>query len=149
MRKHQIKPYPIAPGSGKTTLANSILKLCPNFTKISIDSIIFGPHGMYGTDYPRSSSLCAQYQREADLVYLQAFYEALSECKYVVLERSFYAKDERLKFRKVAKNSGAREVLVFLQAKDKGTMWERICKRSRGNKTANFALDISRDTFEK
>lgn len=40
-------------------------------------------------------------------------------------------------------------ILVFFSAKDKEIVWERIRKRSEGAKTANSALDISRETFER
>jgi predicted kinase len=69
----------------------------------------------------------------------------------VVLERSFYAKEDRDEFRGIAEQGGARVVLVFLRAKGeqgKEVLWERICRRSEGVKTADSALFIDRETFE-
>lgn len=89
-----------------------------------------------------------QYQLEADEVYLETFRKLLAEEKDVVLERSFYAKEDRDEFRKEAEKGGARVVLVFLHARDKEVLWERIGRRSKGLKTADSAFDISRETFE-
>jgi len=69
----------------------------------------------------------------------------------VILERSFYAKEDRDEYRNMARDAGARVVLVFLKAEGdegKALLWRRICKRSEGAKTANSALDISRALFE-
>ena len=69
----------------------------------------------------------------------------------MVLERSFYAKEDRDEFRGIAEESGARVVLVFLRAegeRGKELLWERIRRRSDGVKTADSALDIDRETFE-
>ncbi|UPX17303.1 uncharacterized protein EKO05_0007669 [Ascochyta rabiei] len=135
-------------GAGKTTLANSIVKQHPQFTNISIDYIIFSAHGIYGIDYPASESLYDRYQDEADTIYLQTFYKLLAENKDIVLERSFYSKQDREDFRLIAKQHGARVVLVFLRAKDKEVLWNRIGTRRLNEKTADSAFDISRETFE-
>lgn len=37
---------------------------------------------------------------------------------------------------------------MFLRAKDKEALWQRICKRSEDDKTADNALAITRETFE-
>lgn len=120
----------------------------PQFTKISIDAILCSAHGIYGLDYPASEPLYAQYQDEADVVYLQTFHKLMAEGKDVILERSFYEKQDREDFRSMAEKYGARVVLVFLKAKDKEVPWERVCRRSMATKTADSALDISRETFD-
>ncbi|KAJ4354895.1 hypothetical protein N0V95_003429 [Ascochyta clinopodiicola] len=135
-------------GAGKTTLANSILKQHPQFTKISIDAIICSAHGIYGIDYPASESLYDEYQNEADAIYLQTFHNLLAENKDIVLERSFYLKEDREEFRAIAEQYGARVVLVFLRARDKEVLWNRIGRRRLIEKTADSAFDISRETFE-
>lgn len=135
-------------GAGKTTLVKSILKQCPQFNRISIDDIIHKAHGIYGIDYPASLSLYEQYNNEADVVYLYRFHKLLEEGKDIAFERSCYAKEDRDQWRKIAEDGGGRVVLVFLRAKDKEVLWQRICNRSAGKKTADSALDISRETFE-
>lgn len=113
-----------------------------------MDAIIFAAHGVYGIDYPASATLYDEYNKEADVIYEQAFRKLLTEGKDVALERSFYAKEDRDEFRKIAEEGGARVVLVFLHAKDKEVLWDRICKRSAMAKTADSAFDISRETFD-
>lgn len=66
----------------------------------------------------------------------------------MLLERAFYAKADRDEYINLAKSSGARVILVFLKVTDKEQLWERVCKRSAGPKTANSAFDISRELFE-
>lgn len=135
-------------GAGKTTLVKAVLRHHPHFTRISIDNIIFQAHGIYGVDYPASTDRYDQYMEEADAIYLETFRKLLAEGKDIAFERSCYAKEDREEWRKIAEESGARVVLVFLRAKDKEALWERICKRSRAEKTADNALDISRETFD-
>jgi hypothetical protein len=111
-------------GAGKTTLVKAVLKHFPQFTRISIDDLIYKAHGIYGIDYPASSSLYDQYMEKADEVYLDTFRKLLAEGKDVAFERSCYLKEDR-------------EVL-----------WRRICSRSAAGQTADSALDINRATFE-
>jgi predicted kinase len=135
-------------GAGKTTLVKSVLRNHPHFTRISIDDIIYKAHGIYGVDYPASPSMYDQYMNEADEIYLDTFRRLLTEGKDVAFERACYAKDDRDEWRKIAEDGGARVVLVLLQAKDKEILWTRIRTRSTAKKTADSALDISRETFE-
>ncbi|KAH7380487.1 ATP/GTP-binding protein [Phaeosphaeria sp. MPI-PUGE-AT-0046c] len=138
-------------GSGKTTLAKAIHFIHPTFHRISGDEIIHQQHGIYGVDYPASTSLYAQYQDEQDEIYMSTFRNLLAKKVDIILERSFYAKEDREEFRKIAEDAGARVVLVFLRAKGeegKILLWERICRRSEGVKTADSALDIDWETFE-
>ncbi len=136
-------------GSGKTTLAKTIQAHHPSMRRLSIDEIVFSKHGLYGIDYPASASLYAEYQAEADIIYLSTFRTLLAEGKDVILERSFYAKQDREMYRELAEQSGARVMLVFLRAQDKEVLWERIQKRSEGAKTADSAVEIDRVTFER
>jgi predicted kinase len=113
--------------------------------------MIYQKHGIYGIDYKASPTLYAQYQAEKDEVYLSTFRTLLAQKEDVILERSFYAKDDRDEFRAMAERAGAKVVLVHLKAQGeqgKRVLWERICKRSEGVKTADSALDISIELFE-
>ncbi|KAH7068054.1 ATP/GTP-binding protein [Paraphoma chrysanthemicola] len=138
-------------GSGKTTLAKAIEAAYPNFHRISGDEIIHQRHGIYGIDYEASPSLYAEYQDEQDEIYMSTFRALLDEKKDIILERSFYAKEDRDEYRGIAEKAGARVVLVFLKAEGesgKECLWTRIRQRSKGIKTADSALDISRETFD-
>jgi predicted kinase len=75
----------------------------------------------------------------------------LAKRKDIILERSFYAKEDRDEFRRIADEAGAEVVLVFLKADGehgKDLLWDRNCRRSESVKTADSALDIDRNTFE-
>jgi predicted ABC-type ATPase len=112
-------------GAGKTTLVKSVRKDYPQFTRISIDDIIYKAHGIYGVDYPASPTLYGQHMDEADRVYLDTFRRLLAERKDIAFERSCYAKEDRDEWRKIAEDAGARVVLVFLRADDKEVLWRR------------------------
>lgn len=135
-------------GSGKTTLAKTVIARLPQFTRLSIDEIIFARHGLYGVDYPDDLDLYQQYLDEAGQVYLDNFHALLKNGKDIVLERSFYAKEDRDEFRTMIADGGGRIVLVFLKASDKEALWGRICARSARGKEANSSLDITRDIFD-
>lgn len=139
------------PGSGKTTLAKTLLTLHPTFTRLSIDEIIFTNHGLYGIDYPASPSLYDIYQAEADEIYLETFKRLLEARRDIILERSFYAKSDRDEFRGMIESAGERCILVYLRVVegDKERLWERICERGRKEKDANSAFEISRERFER
>ncbi|KAK7924316.1 ATP GTP-binding protein [Apiospora marii] len=135
-------------GSGKTTLAKAVLSELPQFTRLSGDEIIHEKHGLYGVDYPADDALYQQYQEENDAIILQRFHSLLDEGRDVVLDRSFYAKEDRDEFKQIIDEWGGRWVLVFFKAVDKEKLWARIQHRSAQPKEANSALDISRETFE-
>lgn len=135
-------------GSGKTTLAKGIVGELPHFVRLSIDEIIFEKHGIYGVDYPADDKLYDQHQQEAEEIYIRALNGLLTEKKSIVLDKSFYAKQDRDEFKKMIEDGGARWVLVYLKAGDKEKLWKRICDRSAKEKEANSALDITREVFE-
>lgn len=135
-------------GSGKSTLAKAIVQKHSNFTRLSTDEIIFERHGLYGIDYPADEKLYAQYQAEQDEIFLATFQRLLMEGKDVVLDKAFYAKEDRDMYKKMIEEAGARWVLVYLRTDIKEELWSRICERSKKAKEANNALTISRDTFE-
>ena len=135
--------------SGKSTLAKAITDRLPQFTRLSIDEIIFERHGLYGVDYPADMSLYQQYQDEADVIYHETLKPLLAEEKDAVLDRSFYAKEDRYDFTSLIRSNGGKRVLVYLKAISKDALWTRIRDRSLKNKEANSAFDITRDTFEQ
>tara|TARA_R110002003_G_scaffold187_11_gene14672 strand:+ start:10027 stop:10350 length:324 start_codon:yes stop_codon:yes gene_type:complete len=86
-----------------------------------------------------------------DAKYMSTFRTFLNEDKDIILERSFYAKRDRDEYRNIAQAAGAKVVLVFLRAEGesgKNLLWARICHRAEGTKTADSALDISKETFD-
>ena len=91
-------------GSGKSTLAKAVVEELRQFTRLSIDEILFEKHGLFGVDYPADHNLYEQYQDEADQIYLEHFHRFLQADKDLVLDRSFYAKQDRDEFKKHAYN---------------------------------------------
>ncbi|KXJ85646.1 hypothetical protein Micbo1qcDRAFT_169233 [Microdochium bolleyi] len=137
-------------GSGKSTLAKTVTARLPHFTRLSIDEIIHARHGIYGADYPADMALYQAYMDEAGAVYDAEFDRLLlRERRDIVLDRSFYAKEDRDDFRaRVEQGGGGRVVLVFFRPTDKEVSWNRIVDRGRETKGANNALEISRELFE-
>ncbi|CAH0055828.1 unnamed protein product [Clonostachys solani] len=135
-------------GAGKSTLSKSIVAEFPSFTRLSIDQMIFDAYGLYGVDYPRE--LYQQYSSEANEQFIDDFRHLLSsdEPRDVVLDRSFYAKDDRDDYRKLAQDMGARFILVFFEiSKDK--LWQRIQHRATGDRNADSAFDITPDILDR
>ena len=110
--------------------------------------MIAARHGLYGVDYPASAAVYAAHQDEADGLYLAALRSQLARGADVVLDRSFYAREDRDAFRALVAAAGARWLLVFLRPADKELLWRRIRARAAGVKDPNSALDIDRDTFD-
>ncbi|KAK8055653.1 hypothetical protein PG993_000880 [Apiospora rasikravindrae] len=79
---------------------------CPHFTRLSGDEIIHERHGLYGVDYPADDALYQQYQEENDAIILQRFHSLLEEGQDIVLDRSFYAKEDRDEFKRIVEEHG-------------------------------------------
>ncbi|CAI6094638.1 unnamed protein product [Clonostachys chloroleuca] len=135
-------------GSGKSTLSKSIVAKFPTFTRLSIDQTIFDAHGLCGVDYPKE--LYQQYSSEANEQFIDDYRQLLSSDKPrdVVLDRSFYAKDDRDEYRKFAQEMGARFILVFFEI-SKAKLWQRIQQRATADKNADSAFDITSDILDR
>jgi predicted kinase len=88
-----------------------------------------------------------QFLTEADKINFAAFTQLIEEGKDIILDRSFYAKDDRDKFSEIIARLGGRRVLVVFRL-EKELLWKRITERAKQPKNANNALDISRELFE-
>ncbi|KEF62808.1 uncharacterized protein A1O9_00781 [Exophiala aquamarina CBS 119918] len=132
-------------GAGKSTLAKAIAASPHNFTRLSIDNILFSRHGLYGTDYP--PSLLATYQDEADSIFHSETKSQLLEKINLVLDRAFYAKADRDEYRSLAEQAGARVVLVFLEA-SRDVLWRRIQQRKAAGRDADSALEIPEELLD-
>jgi len=141
--------WSIAKGSGKSTLAKTVVSRLPTFTRLSVDEIIHGQHGVYGVDYPADMALYQSYMEEAGLIFDDLFATYLRDDKRdLILDRSFYAKEDRDDFRERVESLGGRLVMVWFRPTDKEVSWQRIVARKSEDKTANNALDISRNLFD-
>lgn len=66
----------------------------------------------------------------------------------IVLDRSFYAKEDRDYFKTLIEKRGGRWVLVYLKA-PKDVLWQRICARRQERVNADSALEISEDLLNR
>lgn len=107
---------------------------------MSIDQIIHSRHGLWGVDYPPDKY--DEYGTEADGIYETLFRQLLEEGKDIVLDRSFYAKEDRDHFKRMTEQAGSRWVLVYFKA-SRDVLWRRICERRAQGINADSALDIS------
>lgn len=65
-----------------------------------------------------------------------------------MLDRSFYAKEDRDYFKTMIEASCARWVLVYLKLETE-ILWSRICDRRKEEINANSAFDISVELFKR
>ena len=136
-------------GTGKTTLSKQILNEFPGFTRLSKDEIVYQEHGIYGQDFEASDDLYMKYLDEAENVFRQELSILLSGGKCVVLDRSFYAREDRQQYKKIVEDEGSKCMLVYFRPSDKQSSWARVCKRAKNTKDANSAYDITEDTFDR
>jgi predicted kinase len=117
-------------GAGKSTLAKSIISHLPHYKRLSIDATVYETHGLYSIDYPASSygvfSSQALDQIRSSLP--DRIQRGSSDGTDYVLDLAFYNKPYRDEFKKIIEGSGARWVLVFLDA-EREVLWRRITKR--------------------
>ena len=84
-----------------------------------------------------------RYQEEADKVFHESVEQILVDGKdNIILDRSFYAKEDRDSFKALIEKQRARWVLVYLKA-PKNVLWRRICARRETSINADSALEIS------
>lgn len=111
-----------------------------------MDAIIAEKHGLYGQDY--SPSLMDSYQDEADAIFTSQLEDTLKEGKRdVVLDRAFYAKKDRDKFKTMIERLGGRCVLLYLKV-GREELWRRIVERREREISPDSAREISRELLE-
>ena len=134
-------------GAGKSTLSKTIVANFPSYERLSIDKIVFDRHGLWGTDYPPERY--EEFQDEACEYYEHRLLALLEEGKKdVVLDRSFYAREDRNYFKGIVEKKGGRWVLVFFRPTSKEVVWQRIVTRRKTGINADSALDITPELFD-
>lgn len=124
-----------------------MIALLPQFQRLSIDGIIGERHGIYGVDYEKSEY--DKYQDEADVVFQQTVEQILlGDERDLILDRSFWAKEDRDFFKALVENHGGRWVLVYLKV-PRSVLWERICARRIADVNADSALEIGSELLDK
>ena len=134
-------------GSGKSTIAQAVVSAFTSFERLSIDGIIHEEHGLYSIDYPATKY--DEYQHEADRAF-EGRLEVLLEqgARNIVLDRSFYAQEDRRQFTELVRKRGGRTVLVYLKPKSKAVIWKRICDRRTKPKTADSAFEVTTEILD-
>ena len=130
------------PGAGKSTFSKAFIAAHPSFTRLSLDAINAARHGFYGIDYDRE--LHEGYMGEADEIFISKLESLLREGKNAVLDRAFYAKEDRDDFKARVEAAGGKCILVYLKA-DRDLLWKRICERRAKGINADSALEISEE----
>jgi predicted kinase len=119
-------------GSGKSSLALSIVEQYPNFVRLSIDKYIFENHGVFGRDY--AENRYEGLQEDASEWVEGELRRLIEEGKRdVVADLSFWSKDERERWRKAVREQGDGRygvVLVVFRGGEQ-VLWERIQVREK------------------
>ena len=125
-------------GSGKSTLAKAIIATYPSFSRLSMDEIVAEKHGLFGLDYARDDKIYEQYLYEADETLQSRYDELLKNGRNIVLDRSFWAKEDRDAHKIKADHHQATWLLVYLKG-GRDLLWRRINERSSKDRDANSA----------
>ncbi len=72
----------------------------------------------------------------------------LRQRRNMVLDRSFYAKEDRNAYKAMVEEAGGRWILVYLNA-DRPLLWKRICERRAKGVNADSALEISEELLDR
>ncbi|KAI1413432.1 P-loop containing nucleoside triphosphate hydrolase protein [Hypoxylon sp. FL1857] len=135
-------------GSGKSTLTKKILANYPNYERLSVDATIAAKHGIYGIDYPPEK--CAEFQDEAADECEAKLVSLLQEGKKdIIVDLSFYSKEDREHYKKMIESHGGRWLLIYLRAKSKEFLWNRISKRRQEGINADSAYDITKEVLDQ
>ena len=120
--------------------------MVPSFERFSIDGIIASRHGIYAVDYPETQYEACQ--KEADGIFQHSVEETLADGKVdVVLDRAFYAKEDRDFYKALIEQHGGRWVLVYLKV-PKDVLWRRIAARRKAGVNADSALEINKELLD-
>lgn len=138
-------------GSGKSTFAKAICTRFPSFTRLSIDQYIFENHGWYGVDYP--NEMYSQYQDEASAALDRKLIEMLRAGKNLILDFSFWNKQDRDETKAIVEKEGGRWILVYLAASEnRGLLKQRIQQRKQRREEdgvdGDCAFDVTDEVFD-
>ena len=112
-------------GSGKTRYAKQKEK--EGYIRLSIDEEMWNIYGQKGVDYPEE-----QYNELSDKVehiLRQKMISLIKDEKNVVVDFSFWNKDNRNHYKNIIENTGATVELVYMKA-SKELLWNRLQKRN-------------------
>ncbi|KNG90635.1 ATP/GTP-binding protein [Aspergillus nomiae NRRL 13137] len=134
-------------GSGKSSLAHSIVSAYPSFHRLSIDYYVYSHHGLYDVDYPKER--CEEYQLEAEKALRAELITALTAGQVdLVLDFSFAFRAVREEWKRLIEGLGGRWVLVFLDV-DAAELRRRVQARNeRVDKDGDSAFYVTEEILE-
>ncbi|GAB1201023.1 hypothetical protein APSETT444_010407 [Aspergillus pseudonomiae] len=135
-------------GSGKSSLAHSIISAYPSFHRLSIDYYVYSHHGLYDVDYPKEQY--EGYQLEAEKALRAELITALTRGQVdLVLDFSFAFRAVREEWKRLIEGLGGRWVLVFLDV-DAAELRRRVQARNeRVDKDGDSAFYVTEEILEQ
>lgn len=112
-------------GSGKTTYAKQKEK--DGYIRLSIDEEMWKIYGRKGIDYPDD-----KYEELSDKVELmlrEKLLKLIKEGRNIVIDLSFWNKENRNFYKELIQNAGGKTTLIYLKA-SKETLQKRLKKRN-------------------
>lgn len=112
-------------GSGKTTYAKQKEK--DGYIRLSIDEEMWKIYGRKGIDYPDD-----KYEELSDKVELmlrEKLLKLIKEGRNIVIDLSFWNKENRNYYKELIQNAGGKTTLIYLKASKK-TLQKRLKKRN-------------------
>lgn len=113
-------------GSGKTTYAKAKEK--EGYIRLSIDEEMWKKYGKKGVDYPESDY--DQLSENVELMLRERLIELIKKGENVVIDFSFWNKENRNFYRKLIEEAGSTVQLVYMKA-DKELLRKRLQLRNQ------------------
>lgn len=131
------------PGSGKTTYAKRLMKE-GKYLKLSIDEAVYARYGRYNIDYHH-----LDYRRLETATYRELdslLEEILDSGNSVLLDYGFFLREQRDKYRKIARARGIKVRLLYFKV-SREVLWKRL--EARNLNGGPNALYVDEDLFER
>ena len=110
-------------GSGKTTYA----KQKEGYIRLSIDEEMWNLYGQKGIDYPEKQY--DELSEKVEHILRQTMISLIKDGKNIVLDFSFWNKDNRNLYKNIIEKMGGTIELVYMKA-SKELLWKRLQKRN-------------------
>ena len=113
-------------GSGKTTYAKQ--KEEDGYARLSIDEELWKTYGRKGIDYP--DSCYEELSEKVEAVLRERLIHLLKDGKNIVIDFSFWNRENRDFYREIIAKAGGTAELVYMKA-SKETLQKRLKKRNK------------------
>lgn len=128
------------PGSGKTTYSKKLED--KGVIRFSVDESMLDRFGKYGIDFPEDKY--GEYKKRVLASLEQDIINQIERGNSVVLDFGLWQQKDRIKFRKLVENAGAKSKLIYFKAEP-----ELLIKRleSRNQQQASDLPKVSTEMF--